>query len=678
MISKLFFIFSFSFLTTCSFQSVPTFQAVVLVPDSSNVVLLSTGQDLIDDLNSVGIANTLLIQGNSEIPSSEIVYVIGEQTTLLSSSLLSGSVRKSLVQHTPNKRGGQQLVSTVNNTPYIVFSGGDTQGTQYMVYDYAKETLGVDPLHYWTGIAPQAIAAEQLHNTTSLVTPAPMIPYMVYFENDVDELLNLKSPLLEYDWDSFTAMIDALVRLRYNGIEVFDMLGRSEFYLREEYKAIRDDYQLDVAYLEKMLNYIHEKGMLIQVDMMQGRQLRTMSETASQCWTEHKQEWIDGWRYYLTETPVKLIDIFALRPRNQVWDWEYKSSCQEDKAQVFNEVYAEFNRIVDEFKPGAPRVCICYHDGMEIFNEDFTPPKDFIIAWSDDGFGTFKYLPKDTKGFKFGTYMHAGFWKNHDVMDPNPETVESVMNQMYTDYDATHYMEVNGQTFRPFLLNIEAYARSATVGKAFDANAFYQEWTSRYFGAEASNNVIHALEKLHQAQFDHLGYVEFLWHIKNMQAYLADKPVTRPGRPDFTATREDVLGYIADNSLRLSYLSQAKAFALQAQEKTLNPVFFNDHVALPIQLLDDLLQYKAALIQLVELKNTILDGNHVEQQQIEHWLAQGAERLRVLHANRIKGDQNPKWDTWYHPSKRRPNNGFPTLADFDDISSTMLNKQDAR
>ena len=139
-----------------------------------------------------------------------------------------------------------------------------------------------------------------------------MVPLLVYFENDVDELANLKKPLLEYDWESYTEMIDALVRMRYNGIQLFDMLGRPEFFLRPTYQKIRPDYDIDLTYIEKLMDYAHDKGMKVQIDMSMGYKIKSLESKYADCWSENKDKWFGVWNYYLKETPIGKADIFSL------------------------------------------------------------------------------------------------------------------------------------------------------------------------------------------------------------------------------------------------------------------------------------------------------------------------------------------------------------------------------
>ncbi|CAN0536617.1 unnamed protein product, partial [Scytosiphon promiscuus] len=172
----------------------------------------------------------------------------------------------------------------------------------------------------------------------------------------------------------------------------------------------------------------------------------------------------------------------------------YESTCGENKIEVFNDVYKVFGELVDQYKPNADKVLICYSDGMEMWNDGFRPPKDWIVAWSDDGFGDFEHLPNTTDGYNFGTYMHAGFWLNHTVHNPYPETVETVMKNMFQEYGADKYCLVNGQNFRPFLINLEAYSEVCQNPDSVENNDFYKQWTTRYFKENQRESAISSMK----------------------------------------------------------------------------------------------------------------------------------------------------------------------------------------
>ncbi len=487
-------------------------------------------------------------------------------------------------------------------------------------------------------------------------------------------MANIKSPKLEYDWKNYTELINSLVRIKYNAIQLFDMLGRPEFFLCPEYQLIRPGYDIRISYIDSMINYAHEMGMMVQIDMALGYKIRPMAQEKADCWEKNKQDWMDTWKYYFEETPLAKADIFALRPRNQVWDWEYKSSCGEDKVDVFNQVYAELGYIIDQYKAEAIKVCICYHDGMDMFNHGFNPPKDWIVAWSDDGYADFKYWPESTKGYDFGTYMHAGFWLNHTVQDPYPEKLDAIMKQMVNDYGANKYCMVNGQQFRPFLINLEAFSLIADNVNAFDGEKFYLDWTTRYFGQEAGRHALNSMKKLHEAQFNRVGYVQHLWEIREAISYLSNEPLERPGKAPIPYEYRRVENDYEDVAKRILILNEA----LQEAEKGENiigaeNIFYHDYILYPVKIYVDLLEFESVLHQMAKDKKQFEDsGDKAKLEKAISSLDAARQTLIVVHDRCISGDKNPTWEGWYNPENRRPNNGFPTQEMLDAIEVNLM------
>lgn len=645
----------------------------ILIDDNGDETDHITANDLKVDFEKLGKRHVSVVDWQSyQTQDADLVLVgtIGQHRLL---DQLVTTQNLSLSSETPGPRGGVWRHQSFKGQPLLVLAGSDIQGTQYATYDYSKDFLGLDPLQYWTGTNIETKPDLNPLAAADRTIAPPQIPLLVYFENDVDELANMQKPYLEYDWENYTQLIDALVRLRYNGIEFFDMLGRIEFYSRPGYQKIRANYEFNMPLLKRMLAYAHKKGMLVQIDMMMGRPFGAISFEESNCWSQHKQRWVDTWREYLTETPLKDADIFTLRPRNQTLDWSYKSDCNENRAHVFNEVYAELGKLLDQYRPNAVKVCVCYDDGMEIYNEGFRPPKDWIVAWSDDGWSEFEYQPKGDIEHKFGSYMHAGFWLNHDVHDPYPERIDEVMTDFIERYQGDHYLMVNGQTFRLFLINLEAFSELAKSVTHYDGKGFYQDWVSRYFGEHVTEATIRSLQKLHQAQHGHSGYVEHLWETKMAVAYLKGKDIERPGKTPIPMPFEKVEPVIKRTAARLPIINEAIEAAQQGLAlKPKNAVFYHDHIVLPNLLYKDLISYNHSLLQLSALKAQY--HKRKDRQllvEADALMATAKEQLTQLYLRRAVGDKNPQWASWYEVAKRRPNNGFPSKQDLLEIEALL-------
>lgn len=668
----LFLFFSFGILSCSQHDSI-----YIIVGENISAAENLTANHLKKDLESVSGKTVLVLNATQRIPEKGISFIVGNRK---SNRIISNLVKNKeliLTENYPGNRGGiWAKVILENGLKSIVLAGSDVQGTQYAVYDYCRKILGVDPCEYWTGKLPDPDQTFEPYNFPNKIIAPPKIPILCYFENDVDELANLKTPLLEYDWESYTEMINTLVRLKYNAIHLFDMLGRPEFFQRVEYHNISSEYDVRLSFIDSLINYAHEMGMMVEIDLSLGYKIKTMAQEKADCWKNNKAEWITTWKYYFEETPIGKADIFSLRPRNQVWDWEYKSSCGEDKTEVFNEVYTVLGDLIDEYNPDAIKVATCYSDGMEIFNNDFTPPMDWIIAWSDDGWGGFSSLPENTKGYDFGTYMHAGFWKNHTVHDPYPEKIDTVMKMMINRYQANKYWEINGQQFRPFLLNLEAFSVMANNPETFDGDAFYKEWTERYFGEKAAVFAVQSMKKLHEAQFDKISYVQHLSEIKQAIGYLGNISVSRPGTPYAQASYERVVENFQHVQKRFEILLQALEEAERGQEFIESGnTFYHDYILLPVYLYLDLLSFEITLNKMALLKKTFEEtGDKSNLEEALKLIEKARSDLKIVYQRSMDGDKNKRWEGWYDPAKRRPNNGFPTFEMLDIIETDLSAK----
>ena len=644
----------------------------IVIADNATITEKLTANDLKSDIQKVSDIEVFIVAEN-EAKKGVRKILLGTASSNQTMATALSDANISLTKINPGPRGGLWH-KVADNT--IVLAGSDVQGMQYAVYDYSKMVLGLDPLIYWTGHNIKKIPTAQLFQFDNKIIAPPVVPLLVYFENDVDELANLKKPLLEYDWESYTQLIDALVRLRYNGIQFFDMLGRPEFFLRPTYQKIRPGYDIDINYIEKMIDYAHDKGMKVQIDMSMGYKIKALSSEYADCWTENKEKWLEVWNYYLKETPIGKADIYSLRPRNQVWDWEYKSTCNEDKIEVFNEVFFTLDTVITNHNPTADKVVICYHDGMEMFNDNFNPPKDWIIAWSDDGYAGFKYYPTSTKGYQFGTYMHAGFWKNHTISHPYPDKIDSIMHKMFGEYNATSYCQVNGQQFRPFLLNMEAFSEVCRNPETFTGEGFYRYWAQRYFPDSLANEAILLMRKWDDASFGNGGYVQHLWEIREAIAYLSMSPIERPGKTPTPFTAERVEGDLIDAYNRYKLIRVLNNEAEQINSKLPDEsYFFYDQIQLPLQIYSDLLSFEQILHEMFRVKRKYEeDGDENLKNQAKELVKSARSQLNVVMENSTKGDKNPRWKGWYNPAQRRPNNGFPTEKMIDAIELAIEEK----
>jgi hypothetical protein len=567
----------------------------------------------------------------------------------------------------PGPQGG--IMQRLGIAPHtFVLAGSDPKGVQRVVYAFSHNVLGVDPFSWWTGYKPVRRPGFVPAELERVIAP-PAVPTLCYFDNDNDELANMTRPYLQFDLATWKAVIDSLVRIGYNAIDLHDHLGRSEFYRWQFYRQLRPDYHCDLNLLEDVIEYAHAKGVKIQIPMYLAWEFKHISDEEANCWTTHKQKWKDTWAYYLKETPIGQADLFLDRPRSQLWDEPYLSSCDEDVPTVMTEAFTALRDVVLDYNGRAQLICDLYTHGQAVwYSGRFNPPKEYIMLWPNDAFGGYKNFPADKRGYRFGTYMHAGYWLNHTVQDPYPERIGQSMKELVLEHGADAYCLVNGQNFRPFMLNLEAYARATSTPAQYDGASFYDEWATRYFGAQAAPHAVEALKRLHGVSEN--GYID-LFRSELMPALEACQCRLVVSNLDGLRAKRQHLAH------RLHGLQAALSAATKADEVAQDQEgFCHDYVVLPIRLFSETLELALALHDAVVAWNEFKQlADNAAIVRANAAIANARNLLATHLKTREAGDRNPKWKTWYDPKKRRPNGGFPTREVLEGIVFKATDEQ---
>ena len=273
--------------------------------------------------------------------------------------------------------------------------------------------------------------------------------------------------------------------------------------------------------------------------------------------------------------------------------------------------------------------------------------------------------------------MHAGYWKNHTVSHPYPHTIETSMSLMFESYNATAYCMVNGQQFRPFILNLEAFSEVCRDPEEYSGDRFYDNWLYRYYPDSLHELTLKLMKAWDKASFGKSGYVEHLWEIKEVIAFLSETPIQSPGKPPKPYSAERVEGNLENTHNRYKTLQYCVHLCTQispelAKISPQNVVHFNDQIAFPIQSYMDLLGFQGVLHELYRVKLKYKETSHVNlKNQAKVLLNRANERLEKIVLSTKKIPSDPKWEGWYDLENRRPNNGFPTFEMLDQIEAMI-------
>jgi hypothetical protein len=537
----------------------------------------------------------------------------------------------------------------------LLILGADDRGVLYGVYEFSKRVLGIDALEYWTG--------KQAPKQTELKMPemdfreqAPAFKLRGYFDNDNDMLANWKGRKLIVEFDIWKEMIDSLARLRYNYIDIHDLLGRPEYYLRDYYTEMTD-YHTDLELVDQVIDYAHSKGLLVQIPMYLGWEFMHL-EMDEVCITSHFDRWMEIYSFYLRETPLGKGDLFLARPRHPIYDWAY--TCPEEEAvglhpgPLMEAVFSGLGKLIKRYRPGGVLICDLWQEGRDMWHSSqFNIQREAQMLWADDGFAQFEEWPERNKAYDFGIYVHAGVWKNQVVQDPYPERLKTAA-QNAVSRNMTHNFLVNGQSFKPFILNLEAAARVAWDPVDFDSDTFYEEWTTRYFGEAASVTVIQSLQLLREVHHYAVGFREVM---KASEKILNNLENGKAESEDLANVRTALA--LAQKSLELA--EEAKASVPDAVLDV-----FDDQVLFPVRIFVENLQLLKSLIEF----NNAYANNRRDSRTRERVRGLGLharDQLLNLRTSLELGSSWEKWKGWYKPENFRIHTPPPKLEDFDRV-----------
>lgn len=626
-------------------------QTLLVYGDKADAVEMNAAKDLLADYRNASKEKVTLLRytpGMQLKDYRQVIYIGTEVSNSYIKTYVNqhrdGLFRKSLPPET--------FVWQTTRPGTALIVGADTRGVFYGVYDFSQKILDTDPNTYWIGYRQKVkdkIDIPQL----SFRKQAPVYRYRGYFDNDNDLLANFKGKKLIVELDLWKEIINTVARLGYNYIDIHDLLGRPEYYLREYYIQLTE-YHTDLALVDSVIDYAHSKGLLVQVPMYLGWEFKHINLDQT-CLTQYYDLWMETFTYYLTKSPLGKADLFLQRPRHPFYDWAYK--CPEETSKgiktgdLMNKMFEGLYQLIQKYRPGAVLFCDLWSEGRPLWaSGEFSPRKEIQMLWADGGHANFSEFPADLKGYPFGIYIHAGVWYNNVTQSPYPDKIREAA-LMGIEKNMTSNFLVNGQTFKNFLLNLTACGLCAWDPVAFDPEKFYKEWTTRYFGANVSNDIITILK----------------------QTYKANEPIG--GFRNTMNTAVQILGKMEKGFYGIESMAKIDSSLLPAaeawhlSEKVLPKVTessrlsFIDQIYFPSEIFYGNLQF----LQSVLLLNNTLAKNTNDKTLIKSKARDMRNALILLRNTLTKGSGWDKWDGFYLPENFRIHTPPPSLAYIDKL-----------
>lgn len=637
-------------------------QVLVVCGEKISEVEKNAVNDLIADLNKAQIDKVTLKEYTKSLKSESYNFVIYVGTTS-SNSFLQKCVDDGCLKLIKEKLQPETFVLESLNDRELVIAGADVRGLFYGIYHFSETALGIDPFEYWTDIQPKPRKLA-LQQWAFRETP-PVFPLRGYFDNDNDLLANYKGKKLIIELDTWKEMINSLARLRYNYIDIHDLLGRPEYYMRDYYKKLTE-YHSDLNLIEQVIDYAHSKGMLVQIPMYLGWEFHHM-DIDKVCLSKHYEHWIEIYEYYMTKTPLGKADIYLQRPRHPYYDWKYY--CEEEEkaglkaGELMNKMFLGLDSIIQKYRPGATLFCDLWHEGRDLWNAgEFAPKKNINMLWADAGFADFGEFPTDLQGYDFGIYIHAGVWKNNVTQDPYPHKIKNgAMEALKRNMTSCYF--VNGQTFKDFLLNIEAAGRVAWDPQRFDSEAFYIQWNSRYFGEENAEECTRVFKMMHESNQPTSGFRDIMSYTVGLLNSIEKQSIRK----------KDV--FMVEHALLLAENAYRRALAIEGKVTLQGKKTFNEQLLFPTRIFKQNLEMYLATIHFNNLLYKVNQGEvSVNQEEFNKLSTNLKKALDRLCQSLTNGTGWNKWENFYLPQNFRIHTPPPTKDKVDKVIEDAVKK----
>jgi len=622
-------------------------KAMIVYGEKAAPAEISAANDLARDISRVygftpKVVSNKEWKKNGENAKSKDTAVFYVGTPDSHSEIKQFANRKILSVSAKNPGAEAFVIQSDPKNRVVIIAGCDARGVLYGSYEYSARYMGIDPYEYWTGKAPAKRASLVIPEIAFRENP-PVFPLRGYFDNDNDMLANWKGKKLTVEFDTWKEMIDSLARLRYNYIDLHDTLGRAEFWNWKYYTEKFPGYHTDLELINKIIDYAHSKGMLVQVPMYLGWEFYHLPYEKI-CLSRYNEDWMQVYRYYLEKTPLGKADMFLQRPRDPWWDKGYKCKEEEENGTpagpLLQNMFNGLVGIVNKDRPGGKVICDLWAEGRQMWAQNsFNPDPSIDMLWADNGYAVYDVWPSDFKGHKFGIYVHAGYFLNHVMQDPYPDRIKNVSMEA-ARRGMTHNYFVNGQDFKHFILNIEACAMAAWSPEKFDPDAFYLEWTGRYFGKKAAPKIVESLKALHAAHEKAGGY-----------AFITGNTVKTLEMLKFASTEDIDL-----NSINAAYIEAELSVSLAQDAAALVPpesrLVYDDQILFPATIyLENLKLYRAVASTSkysFDSKDKSLSKEARKEAKLQsaQFAKETVPTLDKLRALLDRGSEWEKWDGW--------------------------------
>jgi len=356
----------------------------------------------------------------------------------------------------------------------ITLAGADMRGTIYAIYQFSQDYLGVDPMYFWTDLAPARRTTIDMPDGTDRRFPRPVCDYRGFFLNDEDQLTGWAPAKPEDRTNIAPAVMDkfyeTLLRLKAN------MVVPSTW-------PFPDDPQIKAASARGLIVNQHHATPV-------GMNAIRWPKDVPYNYTDHPDILQRAWRHAvdLYDRNQEILWTVGLRGLSDMPYAELDPNVAGDDAKMgalIGRAIAEQIAIVRARFPHAKFVTNLWSEGANLKRAGHLHiPDDVIIAWPDEGWGFVRDDGRAAQGQGF--YYHVAMLNSRTNQLSEMVPIDRIRSEFarLIGAGATRFALVNVSDLRAVAMTARTTMELAWGGvpEHKTARDHYRTWAEAQFG----------------------------------------------------------------------------------------------------------------------------------------------------------------------------------------------------
>lgn len=479
----------------------PSGAATVLVPAGEPEFVRLAAEDLIGDVRRITGQTARLVRVRAACPAPCVVIGSVEH----SAALIEGLAPQAAAELRGKWEAHRGLLAGDGT---LLLAGSNARGAMFAVYHFLEETLGVDPMHHWSGLTPAGRARIDIA-ALDLRAGEPTFRFRGWFLNDEDLLTEFEESggvrFLAYPYYNriispgiARRVMESAVRLRFNLIipaSFVDITNPAEAALIDE--ATRRGLFVSMHHVEPMgvsgfgfQNYWRLRGRNVPYSMV-----------------THASAFEEIWRYYASHW-ARYPDVIWQLGLRGIGDrpvWVADPNVPPDMAsrgKLISDAMAkqwEIVKSVDK-RPQPLATTTLWAEGAQLHRDGHLAfPPGVGVIFADNGPG-WKWEPdffsvERQPGRPYGVYQHHQYWAAgpHLAQGVSPALAHRQV-KLAVEHGSHWYIVLNVGNIREFILGIAASAEMTRDFSAFDPEVFMRQWVARRFGETRAKGIAAAYQ----------------------------------------------------------------------------------------------------------------------------------------------------------------------------------------